>query len=261
MVTNPCCACFTKGSIVFGPRSTLNASLYTDVEATNANTFTTNDIHHAIVWPIAALVVVVAAIFLATILRVVYIHRRNRMKEHTAVLTSECRVPDTVFLAASTEEDEGVKRRIRHLCHILANHGFTPVYYEYVVNDQSADSPLSLGVNRWVELQFRTCEFVLFVCTKRFMEEWSGERKDILFPLVYPCRHLLDGSLTRPQNIGRFAVLFMCEDHCVPPGLLRLKRFNITRPKCEHLHSDELVNYIIKKPLLADFSNFFKHYC
>ena len=77
----------------------------------------------------------------------------------------------TVFLAASTEEDEGVKRKVRHLCHVLAERGLTPVYYEYVANDHSADSPSALGMNRWVELQFSRCEFVLFVCTKRFIEE------------------------------------------------------------------------------------------
>ena len=261
METNICCACATNGNIVFGPRTTLNTSLYMEDDTTNRETFTATDVQHAIVWPIAVLVVLVAAIFFATFLRVVYVHRRNRMKEHTVILTSEYRDPDTVFLAASTEEDEGMKQRIRHLCHILAGHGFTPVYYEYVVNDGSAESPSSLGVNRWVELQFSRCEFVLFVCTKRFMEEWNGERRDILSPLVYPCRHLLDGSLTRPQNISRFAVLFMGEDRCVPPGLLRLKRFNIARSKSEKLHSDELMKHIIKRSLLENFVNFFKHYC
>ena len=262
METNPCCTCLTNRSrsIVFGPRTTLNISL--DTEETSRGTLTTAGVQHAVAWPIALLVVLVAAIFFAIFLRVAYVHRRDRMKEHTITLTSESLDPDTVFLAASTEEDEGVKRRTRHLCHILADHGLTPVYYEYVVNDHTADGPSALGMNRWVELQFSRCQFVLFVCTRRFLEEWNGERRDILSPLVYPCRHLLDGLLTRPQNISRFAVLFVGDDCCVPPGLLRLKRFNITRPRSEQLYSDKLMNFLISKPLLTDFvANYFKHYC
>ena len=160
----------------------------------------------------------------------------------------EARAKGTVFLAASTEEDEEVKQKIRHLCHILADHGLTPVYYQYVANDHSADSPSALGMNRWVELQFSQCEFVLFVCTKRFMEEWNGERRDILSPLVYPCRNLLDGSLTRPQNISRFAILFMGDGHNVPAMLSRFRQFEIFRVGNKNIHTDSLIHYLLEVP-------------
>ena len=244
---------------MFGRSAEINISV--PVEPIERALFTTTGLPHAVAWPIALFVVLVAGSVLITFLRVLYIRRKNKLKENVSVLPGDAIDPDTVFLAASTEEDAGVKRRIRNLCHVLADHGLTPVYYEYVENDHSEDSPLAMGMNRWVELQFSRCEFVLFVCTKRFLEEWNGERRDILSPLVYPCRHLLDGSLTRPQNISRFAVLFMGEDKCVPPGLLRLHRFNITDPKGDRLLSNKLMNYVTNKPLFMKYINFFKHYC
>ena len=155
---------------------------------------------------------------------------------------------NTVYLIASTEEDERISARIRCLCHILGEHGLTPIYYEFVVNDHDADGPLALGMNRWVELQFGRCEFVLFVCTKRFMEEWNGERRDILSPLVYPCRNMLCESFARPQNISRFAVLFMGIDrvHNLPPILSRFRQFTLFQVGSDNIHADDLIHYLLE---------------
>ena len=155
-----------------------------------------------------------------------------------------------VYLVASTEEEEWMNKRIRHLCEVLAGHGLRAVYYEYVMNDGSAESPLALGMNRWVELQFRRCEFVLFVCTRRFVEEWNGERRDILSPLVYPCRNLLYESLARPQNNSRFAVLFMGDEHVrnVPPILGRFRQFDIYQEGSEAIRAHSLIYYLLEVP-------------
>ena len=225
---------------------------------------------HAILWPaIGGLLLLTSAVTMITLFTLFLVKRSRR---HTpAALPNNGQMekgllPDkprltpsissassiheqgTIFLAASTEENEQVKRRIRHLCHVLAGHGLTAVYYEYVANDHSAESPSALGMNRWVELQFSRCEFVLFVCTKRFMEEWNGERRDILSPLVYPCRNLLDGSLTRPQNISRFAVLFMGEDRCVPTALKNFKQFELFGADSDNICVDRLVCYLTETP-------------
>ena len=174
----------------------------------------------------------------------------------------EVREQGPVFLVASTEEDELVKRRIRHLCHVLADNKLTPVYYEYVANDHSEGSPSAMGMNRWVERQFSRCEFVLFVCTKRFLEEWNGERRDILSPLVYPCRHLLDGSLTRPQNISRFAVLFMGDGHNVPPVMGRFRQFDVFQAGSDDIDTDSLIRYLLEVPRFAPprIVNFFRQF-
>ena len=222
---------------------------------------------HAIVWPSLGALLLLAAVIMILVL---FAAKRNRrhipvalpntsmmekgLLAETPRLTrsissaSSIHEQGTVFLAASTEEDEGVKRKVRHLCHVLAERGLTPVYYEYVANDHSADSPSALGMNRWVELQFSRCEFVLFVCTKRFMEEWNGERRDILSPLVYPCRNLLDVSLTRPQNISRYAVLFMGDGHIIPPVLGRFRQFDIFRRGSDAIHTDSLIHYLLEVP-------------
>ena len=210
---------------------------------------------HLIIWPVLAGVVAFVAVVVLSIFGVqkcIRWRRQQRVTMYEAVSNEEDAEvnyeKETVFLAASTEEDEGVKRKVRHLCHVLAEHGLTPVYYEYVANDHSADSPSALGMNRWVELQFGRCEFVLFVCTKRFMEEWNGERRDILSPLVYPCRNLLDGSLTRPQNISRYAVLFMGDGHIIPPVLGRFRQFDIFRRGSDVIHIDDLIHYLLEVP-------------
>ena len=222
---------------------------------------------HAIVWPSLGALLLLAAVIMILVL---FAAKRNRrhipaalpntsmmekgLLAETPRLTrsissaSSIHEQGTVFLAASTEEDEGVKWKVRHLCHVLAERGLTPVYYEYVANDHSADSPSALGMNRWVELQFSRCEFVLFVCTKRFMEEWNGERRDILSPLVYPCRNMLDGSLTQPRNISRYAVLFMCEDRHVPTALKNFKQFELFGLDSDNISADRLVYYLTETP-------------
>ena len=223
---------------------------------------------HAIVWPS------IGAVFLLTTavtILIFFVVKRTRRPASLPIIgqmekgffgetphltrsvssASSIHEEGTVFLAASTEEDEEVKRRTRHLCHVLADHGLTPVYYEYVVNDHTADSPWGLGMNRWVELQFSRCQFVLFVCTKRFLEEWNGERKGILSPLVYPCRNLLDGLLTQPQNISRYAILFMGEDRCVPTVLKNFKQFELFGADSDNIYADRLVCYLLETPPYA----------
>ena len=211
---------------------------------------------HLIIWPVLVGVVAFVAVVVLSIFGVLKCIRQMKRRVTTYEVVS--REEDagmevhykkgTVFLAASTEEDEGVKRKVRHLCHVLAERGLTPVYYEYVANDHSADSPSALGMNRWVELQFSRCEFVLFVCTKRFVEEWNGERRDILSPLVFPCRNLLDGALAQQRNISRYAVLFMGDGHIIPPVLGRFRQFDIFQSGSDAIHFDDLVHYLLEVP-------------
>ena len=218
-----------------------------------------------VIWPVLAGAV---AVFMAILLIIYGIRRLRRWVKASDSSNKFVSLPDVhkqgtvhVFLAASTEEDERMKRRIRHLCHILGEHGLTPVYYEYVVNDHSANSPSALGMIQWVELQLSRCEFVLFVCTKRFLEEWNGVRSDIPSPLVYPCRNLLDGSLQRPQNISRYAVLFMGEGHSVPKILGCFRQFDIFQVGSEDIHTDSLIHYLLEVPSFVPprVVNFFRH--
>lgn len=134
-----------------------------------------------ILWPLIGAAVALVLIVLLTFhcIKVIRKNANKNLPRWFPVPTPEPEMytyeKDTVYLIASTEEDERMRARIRCLCRILGEHGLTPIYYEYVANDHDADGPLALGMNRWVELQFGRCEFVLFVCTKRFMEEWNGE--------------------------------------------------------------------------------------
>lgn len=197
---------------------------------------------HLIIWPVLAGVVVLGSM----ILLIIYGIWRHKRRTNTRYGIMSPPEPATVFLAASIEEDEEVKRKIRHLCHILVHYKLAPVYYEYVKNDHSANSPSALGINRWAELQFSRCEFVLFVCTKRFLEEWNGERRDITSPLVYPCRNLLDSSIQHPQNINRYAVLFMDGRHRVPPLLGCLRQFDIFQLGNENIRANNLIRFLRK---------------
>ena len=224
---------------------------------------------HLIIWPVLAGVLVVVLVFLL----VIYSARRlcrwirkpdpsdddlERFPDDDDVMDTH--EQGTVFLVASTEEDERVRRRIRHLCHVLGEHGQKPVYYEYVVNDHSADSPSALGMNRWVELQFSRCEFVLFVCTKRFLEEWKGERSEMPSPLVYPCRNLLDGSIQHPRNNNRYAVLFMGDGHRVPSLLGCFRQFDIFQVGSEEIHADALIHFLLDAPsCVPRVVDFFRH--
>lgn len=216
---------------------------------------------HLIIWPVLAGVVV----FVLVILLVIYSTRRLCRRKPDLPGDEECILADevieqnTVFLVASTEEDERVRRRIRHLCHVLGKHGFKYVYYEYVANDHSPDSPSALGMNRWVELQLVRCQFVLFVCTKRFLEEWKGERSKMPSPLVYPCRNLLDGSIQRPQNINRHAVLFMGDGHRVPLLLRSFRQFDVFQVGSEEIHADGLIHFLFDAPsCVPRVVNFFR---
>ena len=89
---------------------------------------------------------------------------------------------------------------------------------------------------------------MLFICTRRFLEEWDGERRDILAPLVYPCRHLLYGAAAFPQNISRYAMVFMGDGHNVPPILGRFRQFDVFRVDNENIHADNLIHYLLEVP-------------
>ena len=222
---------------------------------------------HLIIWPVLAGVAVVVLVFLLVIYSTRRLRRWMRKRDPSddsgpLVVDDvmETQEQGTVFLVASTEEDERVRRRIRHLCHVLGNHGLTPVYYEYVVNDHSAGSPSALGMNRWVELQFVRCQFVLFVCTERFLEEWKGEKSEMPSPLVYPCRNLLDGSIQHPQNNNRYAVLFMGDGHRVPSLLGCFRQFDIFQVESEEIHADGLIHFLLDAPsCVPRVVNFFRH--
>ena len=211
-----------------------------------------------IVWPVIGGGVLVVLIVFCTLFcisrvrRKIKHHRQNHRYTELPPTPSEVemddREPGTVFIVASTEEDAGMMGRIRHLCHVLGDHGLTPVHYEYVANEHNVDGPLALGMNCWVERQFSRCEFVLFVCTERFLEEWNGERRDILAPLVYPCRNLLYGSAALPQNISRYAVLFMGDRHVFPPILGCFRQFDVFQVGNEDIHADSLIHYLLEVP-------------
>ena len=255
-----CCPQIEESGITyeFGARATATLQFPKHSSSNNVN---------LIVWPLIAAGVALVLIVLLTFHCIKGIRKKWTKKK------TDCWVPvpllgientyekNTVYLVASTEEDERMSERIRCLCHYLGEHGLTAIYYEYVANDHDADGPLALGMNRWVELQFGRCEFVLFVCTRRFMEEWNGERRDILSPLVYPCRNMLYESFTRPQNISRFAVLFMGIDHVhsIPPILSRFRQFTLFQVGSDNIRADGLIHYLLEispfvPPRVVNFS-------
>ena len=54
---------------------------------------------------------------------------------------------------------------------------------------------------------------------------------------MFPCRNLLDGSLTRPQKISRYAVLFVGDGHIILLVLGRFKQFDIFRRGSDAIHT------------------------
>ena len=158
---------------------------------------------------------------------------------------------ESIFIVASTEEDEEMQYKLRHLVHDLADNGIDPVYYEYERTSHGPESPAALGISQWVELQFQKCDLVLFAFTKRFLEEWKRESTDQLSPVVWSSRHVLDGLLPHQGNISKFGVVLMGEDCTIPPGLKRFQVFRLFNGDSPTIHSEHLIRYILETPPYA----------
>ena len=157
----------------------------------------------------------------------------------------------SVFIVASTEEDEGMQYKLRYLVHDLADNGIGSIYYEYERTSHGPESPAALGISQWVELQFQKCDLVLFAFTKRFLEEWKRESTDQLSPVVWSSRHVLDGLLPHQGNISKFGVVLMGEDCTIPPGLKRFQVFRLFNGDSPTIHSEHLIRYILETPPYA----------
>ena len=99
----------------------------------------------------------------------------------------------SVFLVSSTAEGEDTNCKIRQLAHNLADYGIRSVWYEY--EKTRKDGPAAVGISQWVETQFKSSDYVLFICTEQFVREWNRDNKkgDMLVPVVWSSRHMLDG--------------------------------------------------------------------
>jgi hypothetical protein len=157
--------------------------------------------------------------------------------------------PRPVFLVASTEEDEEMGKKMRYLVHDLADHGIEAVYYEYERTSHDPHSPAALGIARWVERQFQRCDLVLFACTQNFLKEWRRESVDVLNPVVWSSRHVLDGILPHQDNMSRFGVVLMGEDCIIPEALRRFQTFRLFDTDKETIHSDQLMEYVFQRSL------------
>ena len=152
----------------------------------------------------------------------------------------------SVFLVASTKEDNEMGKKMRFLAHNLADHGITPVYFEYERTSHDPHSPAALGIARWVERQFQRCDLVLFACTQNFLKEWRRESVDVLNPVVWSSRHVLDGILPHQDNMSRFGVVLMGEDCIIPASLKHFQVFSVFDSESDVIHSDQLIRYILE---------------
>ena len=160
-------------------------------------------------------------------------------------------VPPSVFLVASTGECEESKYKIRHLAQELAGHGITPVYYDYQMND-GANSPSQLGIPSWVELNFNECNFVLFVCTTWFVQEWSAASPtEETTGLIRSVRHALEGVIPCEDDISKFVVLSMGSKCEIPLALKRLQVFVVYKEDGDVILSEDLIRYILDAPRFA----------
>ena len=199
-------------------------------------------------------VVVVVVILLVVV--AVTCHHRNRtvfydyrdVSDNEEVARQPCNL-GPVFLVASTEEDEEMREKMRYLVHDLADHGIEAVYYEYERASHDPHSPAALGIARWVERQFQRCDLVLFACTQNFLKEWRRESVDVLNPVVWSSRHVLDGILPHQDNMSRFGVVLMGEDCIIPEALRRFQTFRLFDTDKETIHSDQLMEYVFQRSL------------
>ena len=168
-----------------------------------------------------------------------------------SIIPNESLPPGPVFLVASTDEDEEMGKKMRYFVHDLADHGIEAVYYEYERTSHDPHSPAALGIARWVERQFQRCDLVLFACTQNFLKEWRRESVDVLNPVVWSSRHVLDGILPHQDNMSRFGVVLMGKDCIIPPSLKRFQVFSVFDSDSDVIHSDHLIRYILDTPPYA----------
>ena len=176
----------------------------------------------------------------------------QEVKEETSFDASQSLlVPPSVFLVASTEDCEESKYKIRYLAQELAGHGIIPIYYEYQLNT-GANSPSILGIPAWVELNFNECNFVLFVCTTQFVQEWSAtSRTEETTGLVRSARHALEGVIPCEDDISKFAVLSMGGKCEIPLTLKRLQVFVLYKENSDVIFSEDLIRYLLDAPQFA----------
>ena len=152
-----------------------------------------------------------------------------------------------MFLVSSTEEDDDTNYVIRWLADSLADYGVNSLWYEY--EKTMKDGPAVLGINQWVESQFTSCDYVLYICTKQFVREWQrdGDVDSILVPVVWSSRHMLDGVLPHETSNDRYAVLLLGDNPQVPTTLKKFKLFAIFKVNGKTLQTKKLINFLIKQ--------------
>ena len=209
---------------------------------------------------IVCLMLLTASVVCIAIVAFAVSYKRKSTYRARYVLDEECSSsnedrslcePGPVFLVASTEENEEMREKMRYFVHDLANHGIEAVYYEYESTCQDPHSPAALGIARWVERQFQRCDLVLFACTQNFLKEWRRESVDVLNPVVWSSRHVLDGILPHQDNMSRFGVVLMGEDCIIPASLKHFQVFSVFDSESDVIHSDQLIRYILETPPYA----------
>jgi hypothetical protein len=155
--------------------------------------------------------------------------------------------PISVFLASSAVEEEAVQFKIRHLAHELAEYGVESMWYEY--EKTRKNGPAVLGITQWVETQFLSCDYVLFVCTKQFVGEWQrdADSEVALVPIVWSSRHILDGVISHQKADHKYIVILLGDNPKVPTTLKKFKIFKIF--KKDTLLSNKLLHHIFNQPM------------
>ena len=152
----------------------------------------------------------------------------------------------SVFLVSSTAEGEDTNYKIRQLAHNLAEYGIRSVWYEY--EKTRKDGPAAVGISQWVETQFKSSDYVLFICTEQFVREWNRDKKkgDMLVPVVWSSRHMLDGVVAYESVGQKFIVLLLEDNHEVPTNIKKFKSFKIFKGNEETVMSRKLLSFIVK---------------
>ena len=262
----PCCAVITSNvssspvSYYFRPPTTISVSPVcvpsTDVSPTSSPTKEKPTVSVVVVGAVCiglGFLVIVCVVVVVLMVLTVTLKKKRRGNRYFHFIEQPPAPPDikSIFIVASTEEDEGMQYKLRYLVHDLADNGIESVYYEYERTSHGPESPAALGISQWVELQFQKCDLVLFAFTKRFLEEWRRESTDQLSPVVWSSRHVLDGLLPHQGNISKFGVVLMGEDCTIPPGLKRFQVFRLFNGDSPTIHSEQLIRYILETPPYA----------
>ena len=222
---------------------------------------------HRIVWPAisVAIILLVSLVVLFACMLKRYREKTKRMKHLRLSVETLVNVPEThterlpdlpdtpppkpksVFIVASTLDNELNRLRARNICTCLGLGNIETSYYEY--NGSITTSWLS-----WANGCFNKCNYVVFLLTNQFVCDWEGMYADQdkeVCPLVSSVHHLLDGVLPNKQEMSRFAVLLMGEDCQVPIDLKRMQKFQVFSDCDSNCKTDELERYLLQAPPYA----------